>query len=344
MALEHCPGETIRWGVVGTGWITAEKLLPAIRRSRHGIAYAVCSRDLGRAQALASAFDAPGAYADLGSMLADPGVDAVYVGSRTVAHIEALRAALAAGKPVLCEKPLGMDMAECAWLRDLPHGHPPVMEAFMFRHHPQWRRVMELVRGGVLGRVRAVETSFCYFNDDPASGTNALADGGGAMRFVGCYAVAVGRLVFGAEPVRVALAETRDPRFGTDVDASGVIEFPAGRLVFHVSTLSARHQRVTVLGEDGKLTVQIPYNTPETEPVGLVLDLSDDLSGASAKMIRIGAADHYAEEADALARAVLRGEEPEWGVEDALANMAVLDALREAGRSGGWVRVARDGS
>ena len=163
--------------------------------------------------------------------------------------------------------------------------------------------------------------------------------GGGAILDIGCYAIVAGRFFFEAEPSRVVALVDRDPDFGTDRLASAILDFGAGRqLAFTVSTQLAAHQRVTLAGPKGRIEMPIPFNAPQGEATRLLLD---DGSGSRRRLDRrrrpIAPSDQYAEQADAFARAV-SGESPlRYGLDDAIANMRVLDALFRSEKTESWV-------
>lgn len=330
----------LRWGFLSTGWLTEEKMLPAIQRSQLGVPGGLVSRNPERAAEVAERFGIPKTYSSIDDMLADGTVDVIYNALPTGMHVPMTLRAVEAGIPVLCEKPIGMTADDAQALMALDPEGPLVMEAFMIRHHPQWHFVRNMVAKEKLGKLRAVQTSYCYFNDNPNSGTNRPEDGGGALLFVGCYTVLVGRMLFGCEPRRVTASATIDPRFGTDTDVTGVLDFGPGQsLSFHISTHSAWNQSVRVIGENKFLTFQIPYNTFETDAVTVEINGSAGRDQTDIQTVTFPAADQYANEADDFVRAIL-GEAPlPYSLEDAMANMRVLDALRLAAEEGRWVEL-----
>jgi predicted dehydrogenase len=207
----------------------------------------------------------------------------------------------------------------------------------MVRHHPQWQQVRELVRSGRLGTVSAIQCLFTYHNVDPDNVRNMADIGGGALYDIGCYPIVVARYIFAAEPVRVMGLIDRDPEFRTDRLTSGLIDFGEGRhLTFTVSTQLTPYQRVNILGTKARLAVEIPFNAPQGEAVNLYLDNGRKLADASARRIRIAKVDQYRLQAEAFGRAV-RGEEPlEFGVDDAILQARVLDAVFRSAKSGRW--------
>ncbi len=171
--------------------------------------------------------------------------------------------ALAAGKHVLCEKPIALDAEEARQLIDArDRSGKLVAEAFMVRFHPQWRRARELARDGTIGETRAIQTFFSYRLLDPDNVRNR-PPGGGGLYDIGCYAILTARYIFGAEPTRVVATIDWDPKFKTDRLASALLEFPGGRhLTFTVGTQLSAHQRVTIVGDEGRIEVMIPFNAP----------------------------------------------------------------------------------
>lgn len=318
----------VRWGILGTARIARVRVIPGMRRSRDIEILAMASRSQEQADATARELSIPRAYGSYEALLADPDIEAVYIPLPNHLHVPYTQAAVAAGKAVLCEKPIAITAAEAEALRALPAG-AIVAEAFMVRHHPQWIQARRLVREGAIGAPRVVQVSFGYSNLDAGNIRNNPQIGGGALLDIGCYALVAARYIFGAEPLAARALQDRDPRFGTDRITSGMMDFGEGRhLSFSVSTQVAPHQRVEILGTTGRIMLPVPFNPPQGEATTLLLDDGSALGGASARNIPILPADQYQLQGEWFGR-VLRGEEPlEWGVEDAIANMRGLDALR----------------
>jgi predicted dehydrogenase len=302
--------------------------------------HAIASRDLKRAEAAAKALAIPKAYGSYEDLIADPDIHAIYNPLPNELHVPWTERALAAGKHVLCEKPVALDAKEAARLiaaRD--RSRKLVAEAFMVRFHPQWRRAREIARSGAIGEVGAIQTLFTYRLLDPDNIRNK-PPGGGGLYDIGCYAILTARYIFGAEPVRVAAALDIDPNFGSDRLASAVLEFPGGRhLTFSAGTQLAGHQRVTIAGTAGRVEVLIPFNAPIDRPTRIAIDSGADLIGTGARSEDFPICDQYTLQGDAFSRAVL-GEAPlEHGMEDAIANMAAIDACFRAAKSGRWESV-----
>ncbi|ADZ68823.1 Gfo/Idh/MocA family protein [Polymorphum gilvum] len=333
-------GKTIRWGILSTAKIGVEKVIPGIGRSTTGTVVAIASRDAARAERAAADLGIARAYGSYEALLADPEIDAVYNPLPNHLHVPLTLKAVEAGKHVLCEKPIALDADEARLLTRLPRDKL-VAEGFMVRCHPQWLRAREIVRSGALGELRAIQSVFSYFNDDPGNIRNRADIGGGALLDIGCYPMVAGRYFFEAEPERVLSLVERDPAFGTDRLSSALIDFGGGRrLDFTVSTQLVPYQRLQLFGTRKRLEIVIPYNAPQGGETRIVVDDGSRLGDASATFEIIAAADQYAELADCFGRAVLGEAELPFGAEDAVKNMAVLDALFASEASGGWVSLA----
>jgi predicted dehydrogenase len=329
---------TIRWGVLGCAGIAAKAVIPAIQSSRLGRVAAIASRDADKAKEMAARFDIAKSYGSYEDLLADPEIDAIYNPLPNHLHVPLTIKALEHGKPVLCEKPIALDAAQAIALATAQKAAGlPVAEAFMVRHHPQWKTARALIAGGRLGEVRVIQTIFSYYLDDPGNVRNQAEIGGGGLFDVGCYAINTARFLFDAEPVRAIALMERDPVFGTDRLTSGLLAFPEGRqLAFTCSTQLALTQKVTVLGTRGRLEIPIPFNAPGDEATVLIFDDGRDLAGGGREEIAIAPIDQYREQVDAFAEAVLSGKPVETGLGDAIANMKAIDALFRSAASGHW--------
>ena len=332
----------VRWGIISTANIGVQKVIPGILKSPHSEVVALASRDLARAHTALSHLGLRSharAYGSYEELFADPNVDAVYNPLPNHLHVPLTLAAARAGKHVLCEKPIALNAAEAEQLRQIPKDIV-FYEAFMVRFHPQWHRAREIVRSGELGEVRAVRAVFSYFNTDPANVRNILDIGGGGIMDIGCYPVVGSRFLFEAEPRRVVSLLDRDPTFGTDRQGSVILDYGDGRQAsFMCSTQLVGHQSIEAIGTKGRVEIRIPFNAPPDTPTVIEIDTGAALGGTLARREIIRPVDQYTEEAEAFALAVL-GEKPlPYGVEDAIQNMRILDAIFASEKAGGWVQV-----
>src|SRR3954447_13087611 len=184
----------VRWGVLSTANIGRRAVLPAIQRSRNGELVAVASRDADKARAFAADLGIPRAYASYEQLLADPEIEAVYIPLPNSMHREWTIKAAQAGKHILCEKPLGLNAAECAEMDAAARQNGVLlMEAFMYRFHPQTERVIQLIRQGAIGHPRLIHAAFTFRLSNPANIRLQSDLGGGSLMDVGCYCVNVSR-------------------------------------------------------------------------------------------------------------------------------------------------------
>jgi predicted dehydrogenase len=216
----------VRWGILGAAHIGINKVIPAMQKGEWSQVVAIASRDLSKAQAAAEKLGIGKAYGSYEELLADPEVEAIYNPLPNHMHVPWSMRAAAAGKHVLCEKPIAMSVAECEELIQARDRHGVrIGEAFMVRSHPQWLRARELVRSGEIGTLRAIVGVFSYFNVKPENIRNIPEYGGGALMDIGCYPIQLSRFMFEDEPVRVVSAMERDPVMGTDRLTSAVLQF-----------------------------------------------------------------------------------------------------------------------
>ena len=331
--------DKVRWGIVSTAHIGTQKVIPGIMKSAHSEVVAIASRDIGRARAAAAELGIPKAYGSYEEMLADPEIDAIYNPLPNHLHVPVTIAATKAGKHVLCEKPIGLNAADAERLRECPKDRL-VLEAFMVRFHPQWLRARDIVRSGELGEIRAIRAVFSYYNVDPANVRNIAEIGGGGLLDIGCYPIVGSRFIFGSEPQRVVSLVERDPDFKTDMLASVIADFGGGRqMSFVCSTQSVGHQKFEVIGTRGRLEIVIPFNAPPDTPTALLIDAGATMDTSLARREIIPACDQYTEQAEAFALAVLGKQPLPYGIDDAIQNMRILDAIFASERTRGWVAV-----
>jgi predicted dehydrogenase len=324
----------VKWGVLSTAKIAIEKVIPAMQRGKYCQVAAIASRRLDRAQEAARWLGLPKAYGSYEELLADPAIDAVYIPLPNHLHVPWSLKALAAGKHVLCEKPIGLTAAEGQKLLDAARQYPrlKVMEAFMYRHHPQWQRARQLVSEGRIGQLRAIQSFFSYYNTDPGNIRNQAESGGGGLMDIGCYPISLSRFIFGAEPERVFGVVEYDPQFHTDRLASGVLDFGCGTSMFTCSTQLTPYQRVNMFGTAGRVEIEIPFNAPPDRPCRMWHQ-----SGTEIEEMVLEVCDQYTIQGDLFAQAVLNDAAMPTPLEDAVANMQVIEALIRSGRSGTWV-------
>jgi predicted dehydrogenase len=329
----------LRWGVLSTAAIACLKVIPAMQLGQYATIAAIASRDLKKAKKAAFALGIEKAYGSYDELLADPSIDAIYNPLPNHLHAPWTIKAAEAGKHVLCEKPLSLTVAEAKTLLAVrERTGVKIGEAFMIRSFSQWIRLRELLAEGRIGELRSVAGIFSYFNADPFNIRNQMECGGGALMDIGCYLVHASRFAFGQEPTRVVAQIDRDPQMRIDRLTSAMLDFPAGQSIFTCSTQLIHYQRVHFLGARGRIEIEIPFNAPADRPTRIFIDDSGDLFGKDMITETFPASNQYTLQGDAFSRAALEDGKVPVSVEDAIANMAVIEAIFHSGDSGLWER------
>ncbi len=316
----------LRLGLLSTARIN-QAILGGAAESALVEVVAVASRDAARAREYAREHGIPHAHGSYDDLLADPGVDAVYIPLPNRLHHEWTQRALAAGKHVLCEKPYSRHPAEVEEAFDVADRSGLVlMEAFMYRHHPQMRRVVEIVSGGAVGRLRAIRAVFTFRLDDAANVRLQPELDGGALMDVGCYCVSGARLLAG-EPVHVQ-AEQVTGETGVDVALHGTLRFADDVVAeFHASFVAPRAQELEAIGEEGSLVVEAPWRADWGGD--LLLRRNDEVERMEVRPVN-----PFLLELENFAAAVEGRAEPLLGREDALGQARAIDALYRAAAEG----------
>ena len=326
----------IRFGVLSNARIGVKKVIPAMQKGEHTEVVAIASRSLEKARDVARHLGIPRSHGSYEALLADPDVDAVYNPLPNDQHVLWSIRALEAGKHVLCEKPIALSAVEGRVLVEAVRQHPrlKVMEALMYRHHPQWHKAKELVETGQIGDLRAIQVFFTFYNDDPNNIRNNALKGGGALMDIGCYATSLSRWLFNAEPQRVFGLLENDPRFGVDRVVSAILDFGVGNATFTCSTQVALFQRAHVAGTKGHIELsQAAFNPQNDRPCVICLT-----RGGKIEQLNLEVCDQYGIMADRFAEAILNRAPVPVPLEDAVRNMEVIDAIVASSCSGSWIR------
>jgi predicted dehydrogenase len=326
----------ISWGVLSTAKIGVVKVIPAMQKGNYTEITAIASRSLEKAQQAAKALGIPRAYGSYEELLQDKKIDAVYIPLPNQLHVPWTRKALQAGKHVLCEKPIAMNLQEAEHLLNEVKKYPrlKVMEAFMYRHHPQWQRAKELVDAGAIGTLKTIQSFFSYYNDNPADIRNRLETGGGALLDIGCYCISLSRFIFNSEPNRLLGTIDFDPLFKIDRLSSGVLEFKIGSSTFTCATQLQGHQRVNIFGSLGQIEIEIPFNAPPDKSCKIIHQ-----TGSKTEEILFDICDQYTIQGDLFSQAILSDTEVPTPLDDAVANMRVIDKIFASANSGAWINL-----
>lgn len=318
----------LRWGILSTADIGMTKVTPAIQRAHNSEVVAISSRSLDRVREAAAKLDIPNAYGSYEEMLAADDVNAVYIPLPNDLHAEWTMKAAAAGKHILCEKPLAMTSAQAEeMVRFCDSAGVKLAEAFMYRLHPTWVEARRLVDAGAIGELQTVQSWFSYYNDDPANIRNKMENGGGAIMDIGCYNINLSRMLFGSEPSVIQASVKRDPEMKIDILTSAILEFPGGgQATFTCTTRAEDDQRVHIVGNEGRIDFEIPFNIPPDEDTHILVT-TDGVTETKA----FAAADAYTIQAEAFADAVLSDTEVAVPLTDAIANMVVVETILGSG-------------
>ena len=324
----------LSWGILSTSKFAARATIPAIQKSKYSQVNAIASRDMDKAETAGAQLGIPNVYGSYEALLSDPEIDAVYIPLPNHLHVEWTLKALRAGKHVLCEKPLGLNYDDVRRLEGLAKVYPglKVMEAFMYRHHPQWKKVKELVDENAIGETTAIHSLYSYFNYDVSNIRNIVETGGGVMLDIGCYCTSLSRFIFDREPRRVMGRVEYDLRTRIDRLASGFLDFDKGIATFTCGTQLQPFQRVNIMGTKGRIEIEIPINAPNDRPCRIWLQRS-----GTVEEIVFEVCDQYTIQADLFAQAISTNREVPTPLDDGIANMKVIDAISESSRRNGWV-------
>jgi predicted dehydrogenase len=322
----------LAFGVLSVSKHFSLRVFPVIRDSPALSVRAIASRSLHKAQAEAARLGIEKAYGQYEDILADKEIEAVYIPLPNNLHAQWIKAAAGAGKHVLCEKPFAMNAAQAEEAVKYAEARGvKVMEAFMYRFHPQWQKAREIIAIGEIGEVHSIHIQYAYMNRDPRNIRNIPEAGGGAMMDIGCYAVSAIRFLMGAQPARVISLVTRDPDFKTDIITSAILDYGRARGTFTVSTTSWPGQKLEVRGTEGEISMKLPYNMFADVPAELTVT-----TRIAPRTINLGPASQYALMFESFCDALRNDKPVPTPPQDGIDNMKVLDALVRSEKSGGW--------
>lgn len=326
----------IRWGIISTAKIGIEKVIPAIQKGTYCEVVAIASRNKEQAEKAAAQLQIPIVYDSYEALLHDKQIDAVYIPLPNHLHVEWAIKALRAGKHVLCEKPVGLSVAEVQTLKAAAQQYPEqkIMEAFMYRFHPQWQLALQMVKEEAIGPLQTVHSFFSFYNNDPDNIRNKKEMGGGAMMDIGCYCLSLARYLFGKEPVSIIGKVDWDKRWGVDRISSGIINFGNGTSTFTCSTQVMPYQRVQIIGTTGRIEIEIPFNAPPDKPTKLWLHTTEGTKETVFPII-----DQYTLEADAFAQAIINNTPVPTPLEDSIQNMKLMEAFFKSNEEGSEVNL-----
>lgn len=325
----------IRWGVLSTSNFAVTKVIPAIQQSEICQVAAISSRSPEQAEKTAQQLGIPQFYGSYNELIAAPDIDVIYNPLPNHLHVLWTIQALRAGKHVLCEKPISSDADEAIKLLEETRKYPQlkVMEAFMYRFHPQWRWTKEAVEQGKIGKLKTIHSFFSYHNTDPANIRNQASSAGGGLLDIGCYSISLSRFLFGSEPERIMGSLELDAQYKTDRLATGILDFGSGVSTFTCSTQLPLYQRAVIHGDQGRIELEMPFNPLPDQPSRLWFTHE-----GKTEEITFEACNQYTIQADLFSLAILEDRLVPTSLEDAVANMISIDTLKQSAKSGRWER------
>ena len=327
----------IRWGILSTAKIAREKVIPAMQQAEFCEVVAIASRNIAHAKAIAAPHNISKAYGSYEELLDDAAIDAVYIPLPNHLHVPWALKAIAANKHVLCEKPIALSALQATELlvaaKQKPH--LKIMEAFMYRFHPQWVHAKKLVTEGAVGELKTIQSFFSYYNTDPNNIRNNKEIGGGGLMDIGCYCISLSRFIFGKEPDSAFANIEYDPILLTDSYVSGILNFSPGTSVFTCSTQLAPYQRVNILGTSARIEIEIPFNAPPDIPTRMWLHKKN-----STEEIIFDAVNQYTLQGNLFSQAIINDTDVPAPLQDGVNNMKVIEAIFKSGEEGRWVKIS----
>jgi len=324
-----------RFGILGASHFAITRMIPAIQAGRDTAVVAIASRDGGKAAAAARALGIGKAYDSYEALLADPNVNAVYNPLPNHLHVPWSERAAAAGKHVLCEKPIALDAEQARRLvTAAAQNRVLICEAAMVRVQPRWLAVRTWLRQKKIGELRSFVGTFGYHLGSPDNVRYNPAMGGGVLLDTGFYPVTMSRFCFEDEPVAVIARSDRDPAGGVDRLTSAILQFPRGHAIFTVGMETFPVQRAQLIGTGGHIEIVNPWNPPASIPSEFVVNVTPSLEEPAPQHISFDPVDQHTVLAEEFARAAESGSPGPIPLDESIKNMAVLDALRLSAASG----------
>lgn len=321
----------IKWGIIGTASIALNDVIPAMMRSEFCEVIGLASRNCQKAKNAAKLFHIPKYFGNYQDLLDDKEIEAVYIPLPNHLHVKWAIRALRSGKHVLVEKPIALSSSEAENLMNEVEKYPKlkITEAFMYKFHPQWIKAKEMVINGEIGKLRTIQSSFSFFDDNPNSIVNKKEFGGGSLMDIGCYSISISRFLFESEPIKVYSAIEYHPKFNVDVLSSGILEFEQGSSIFFSATQLYEDQKVQISGTTGRIEFELPFNPSIDKPAKIWL-----VNEKIKREISFEICNQYSLQADAFSLAILENGKIPFGLKDSINNMLVIEKMVESNSLG----------
>ncbi|WP_066630216.1 Gfo/Idh/MocA family protein [Labilibacter marinus] len=322
----------LKVGVLSTSNHLVKRIVLPLQNTKNCEIYAIASRDIKKAQQFAEDFNIQIVHESYQNIIDDPSVDIVYIPLPNHLHLEWVKKAANAGKHILCEKPIALNTEEAIKCFDVAKkNNVLLMEAFMYKFHPQWQHAKNTVKTKQIGDITYIRSSFAYSNPSPSNIRNIKGFGGGALMDIGCYAISVPRFILDMEPQKVISLQQTHQEFNTDFLSSGILDFNGIHASYTVGTLSQPNQSVEIIGTGGSIKIEIPFNTYVDTKAVIEISTPQGL-----RNVVFDAEDQYGLMFDAFAEAIINKGNSPINIEDAINNMKVIDAVSLSATSQQW--------
>jgi len=327
--------EKLKLGVLGVSGHFIRRGAIALKDNEFITLYGIASRSTDKAKKAADEFNIEKYYSSYDELIKDKSIDMVYIPLPNNLHAEWIKKCADYGKHIICEKPLAMNAKEAEEsINYAIKKKVYVMEAFMYKFHPQWQKVSELIKINDIGNINSIHTFFGYNNIDPKNIRNIKEAGGGALMDIGCYAVSLTRFLLKKEPLRVISLMNIDDNFGTDTLTSVIMDFGFIRSLFTVSTKTFPHQKVDIYGTGGHIRFELPFNMFTDVEAKVTVTTT-----VGTRDIKFDIADQYKLQFEAFAESIINKKPIPVMPDDAVNNMKTIDAIVKSIRTGQWVNL-----
>ncbi len=325
----------LRFGILSVSNHFIKRIVLPVQKLTNVEIVAIASRSETKAIDTAKKFNIPKAYGSYEAILKDDQIDAVFIPLPNHMHAEWIIKAADAGKHILCEKPMCMNAEEAEYILEYTQKKGvQLMEAFMYKFHPQWQFARDVIRTNNIGKVNFIHTSFSYNNPSPSNIRNIKEYGGGGLMDIGCYAISTPRFLLDKEPISVVSQISYHKDFGTDIITSALLDFGTARASFHVSTSSDAYQKVEIIGDAGHIIIHLPFNTYSDVHAKISV-----ISGIGTREVSFDPVDQYALMFESFSNSILNKLELPYLADDAVLNQKVIDTLLISNKSKNWESV-----
>ncbi|MBK8946244.1 MAG: Gfo/Idh/MocA family oxidoreductase [Ignavibacteriae bacterium] len=321
----------INWGILGTATIAIDQIIPSIQKSYNSQLVAIASRNFEKAKIVSEKFSIPKYYGKYEELLRDPEIDAVYIPLPNHLHVEFAIKSLENGKNVLVEKPIGMNKNEIIKLIETSNKYPnlKIMEAFMYKFHPQWKKSKELITNGKIGELNYIQSSFTFYDDNPNSIVNKKEYGGGSLMDIGCYSISLSNYLFEKNPKTIFAVNEIHPNCKIDITTSVILEYLNGCSSFFCSTQMEENQNVKIFGTKGIIELPKPFN-PSNDKKSFILLTKNNVI----QKIEFEICNQYEKQISEFSESIITNKNLPTTLNESLSNINIIEKIFESAEKG----------